>query len=59
MAIVSWCMGLFSALKTAFDIMNNELSAVWIVLTLLIFGLAVLYTLIWRNAKPDPAKSDP
>jgi hypothetical protein len=53
MAILAWGVGLLSAVKTAFDITNNELSAVWIVLTLLLFGLAFLFTLIWWHAKPD------
>jgi len=58
-AIISWVFGLLYAVKTAIGITSNDLSAVDVVLTLLLWALAIFYTLMWRKAKPYPAKSRP
>lgn len=55
-AILLWVGCLFSAVKTVLDVLNNDFKLLYAVLMLLCFGLALVYTLIWRNAKPDPAK---
>jgi FtsH-binding integral membrane protein len=58
-AIGLWIFSVFCAVKTVFDVMNNDFRWIYLVLMLLSLGLAIVYTLIWRNAKQESVRDEP
>lgn len=58
-AIGLWIVSVFCAVKTVFDVVNNDFRLIYLVLMLASLGLAIVYTLIWRNAKQESVRDEP
>jgi len=59
LAIGLWIVSVFCAVKTVLDVLNNDFHWIYLVLMLLSLGLAIGYTLIWRNAKQESVSDEP
>jgi FtsH-binding integral membrane protein len=59
LAIGLWIVSVFCAVKTVFDVLNKDFHWIYLVLMLFSLGLAVVYTLIWRNAKHQSISDAP
>jgi FtsH-binding integral membrane protein len=58
-AIGMWVACVYCVVKTVLDVLNSDFKLIYLVLMLLCLGLAIGFTLIWRNAKQESVRDEP
>jgi hypothetical protein len=54
-----WVACVYCVVKTVLDVLNSDFVLIYLVLMLLCLGLAIGFTLIWRNAKQESVRDEP